>query len=297
VVGDAALLVLATPTTAPPIALATGADAALEQPGGAAQVAGWGLTNPLDQTSLPDVLQAAPTVVQNSTYCRVNNVSFDAQAQLCAVDTPTRTTSICDGDSGGPLVAQASASTWIQIGISSAAINNCDTQTPDMFARVDYVDPWIQSWIAALPSPPAAASAPPASATTTTPPATAGAPTAAEAGRYTGTSSQRHGHVYVTIGANGITRVNVKFNLHCTRGRRLRGPLTQTWSRTTAPIALVAADGAWTFATRFTDASGNRYSVSGTLSTPGAASGTLSVVMGNRGCRTGLVRWGAWLPS
>ena len=64
--GDAALLQLASPTTAPAIPLASDpADSGLYEGGSAAAIAGWGLTSAGGPT--PDQLQWAVTVDQSST--------------------------------------------------------------------------------------------------------------------------------------------------------------------------------------------------------------------------------------
>jgi trypsin len=296
VIGDAALLVLATPTTAPPITLANSTDVAVTQPGVLAYVAGWGLTDPLDQSSLPDVLQSAPTVVQSAQYCEAHSPYFSSVAQVCTVDAPTYATSICGGDSGGPLVAEMPNSTWVQIGITSTDTNDCDTAEPDTFTSVAYVDPWVQSWITAEAgsTQPPTTTTPPPTVTPTPPPAT---PAATAVGRYTGASSQPHGHVNVSVGAKGITRLALQFNLRCSRGEHLRVGYTETAVDTTDPVKLVAANGVWTFTTRYVDTAGNHYSLTGTFPTASSATGTLSIVMHNHVCSTGLVHWAASLPS
>src|SRR5947209_4568134 len=67
--GDAALLVLATPTTAPAMAIATSSDAALETRGTSASIAGWGETFGGDPNP-PTQLQTATTVMDSATDCR-----------------------------------------------------------------------------------------------------------------------------------------------------------------------------------------------------------------------------------
>lgn len=297
VVGDAALLVLATPTTAPAIALANSSDMALMQPGDAASVAGWGLTNPMDQTSLPDTLQEASAVVQSAAYCTGYNPYFSPAAQLCASYGPAYATDTCDGDSGGPLITQATDGSWVEIGITSTG--SCNPANPDTFTRVDYVDAWAQNWITAVAPPPAPlfVTSRPGAATTTPGPSTLGAPAPAAQGRYTGSSGQHLGHVKLTVGANGITRVGLEFNVRCSRGKHLRGPYHDTSRDTTDPIQLVSANGIWTFATRYYDAAGNHYSLTGRFPTTSSAKGTLSIVMHNHVCGTGLVHWAAALPS
>lgn len=281
ILGDAALLELATPTTAPPIALADGSDAASLQPGTDVEAAGWGLTSATAST-IPTTLQAARSVIQNPTYCLQENPQFSAEAQLCAVDAPAYTTSICDGDSGGPLVAQTPAGTWIEVGISSASENTCDPALPDIFTRADYVEPWVQSWIADLA--PAASTV--ASATV------AAAPDTPQAGSYGGSSSQANGHVDLTESSGGIVRLTLEYQLRCPHGRR--GPFGSTlhWSAG-SPLTLITAGDRWAFSTSGTAANGWRFAVDGSFTTPTTATGTLSVTTRNGLCRTGPVAWTA----
>jgi hypothetical protein len=103
--------------------------------------------------------------------------------------------------------------------------------------------------------------------------------------------------VKLTVSANGITRVGLRFNLRCSRGKHLRGPYTRTAVENTDPIRLVAAHGVWTFTTRYDDTAGNHYSLTGTFATTSPATGTLSIVTHNHVCSTGLVHWSASLPS
>jgi len=283
VIGDAALLVLATPTTAAPITLATGSNLSFLDAGTAAEIAGWGLTNAADPTSLPPGLQVAQTVVQPTSYCLSDVSSFNAAAQLCATDATHGTATACHGDSGGPLVVQAPDATWIQVGITSSGLNNCDPMLPGYFTRVDYIDSWVQNWIAALPPP----------APTSTPaPATPSAPPPPPVGSFTGKSHQHAGHLNLTHTSAGIIRLNVEFNLHCPRGRR--GPYvdTATWTRS-SPLVLTATGGVWGFATSYAAVDGWRFSIAGSFPALGVAAGTLSVTTRNGKCSSGLVRWTA----
>jgi V8-like Glu-specific endopeptidase len=169
---DAALLVLSTPTTAPPVALATPGDG-LAAPGTPAVVDGWGLTDPHDSSSIPLDAQQADTVVQANGYCGsrlwLNDSPFDATTELCAVDAPYYHESTCPGDSGGPLLAndrEGRPGTVTEIGIVVQGPAGCEGSEPDLFTRVSAISPWANRWISALhpPSPPPArASNPPAS--------------------------------------------------------------------------------------------------------------------------------------
>ena len=83
IIGDAGLLVLATPTTAPPITLASSSDLSLVNPGTGGDLAGWGLTSAGDATSTPAALQEGPTVIQAATFCSYHLATFNSAAQLC----------------------------------------------------------------------------------------------------------------------------------------------------------------------------------------------------------------------
>ncbi len=153
--GDASLLQLSTPTTAPAMPLATDDDAGSYIGGTAAAVAGWGFTQP--GGSAPAQLQWGDEVVQDSVYCTQQaerlSALFDSFDQTCAIDAPTNADGICSGDSGGPLVALDPGGSLIEIGITSWTESDCSTQFPDFFTRTDVLSPWIKNWIALL-SPP-----------------------------------------------------------------------------------------------------------------------------------------------
>ncbi len=158
--GDAGLLILKTPTTAPPLALAGPEDAALLAPRQATGIAGWGNrgANLLARQTL--VLRQAQTFVQRRTFCRnhagVYYPFYNSSSQLCTfTPTPPRT-GTCHGDSGGPAVALREDGTPVQIGITSLGPPNCDSRLPDVYTRVDRIAWWAQRWIAATAPPEAA---------------------------------------------------------------------------------------------------------------------------------------------
>jgi secreted trypsin-like serine protease len=171
--GDAALLVLSTPTTAPAIALAASSHAAYFRAGEPALLAGWGVTS-FGQGAPTEELHSAPTVVQAPTWCRRYAPPFYRRTELCAVDPPAYATGGCSGDSGGPLVARDTESgDLVEIGIAVHVYGRCSTRRPTVYTRVDAIASWAQSWIRAYP--PVPPPAPPAPAPTPAPaPAPAG---------------------------------------------------------------------------------------------------------------------------
>jgi len=151
VVGDAALLVLNTPTSAPAVTLATSADASLIAPGTSAEFAGWGRTSPELQQP-PNVLRWASTVIQRPNYCAQFDSTFDAGAQLCALNAPTDSTSTCYGDSGGPLAVRNEAGSWFEVAVISTGGGNCSRRDADYYTRADYLYPWLQASLRSLSS-------------------------------------------------------------------------------------------------------------------------------------------------
>jgi secreted trypsin-like serine protease len=151
--GDAALLVLSTPTTAPPVALATTTDAALLAAETPTWIAGWGLSGPLRKLERTPVLRRAATFVQRRLYCRnharVYYPFFNYGLQLCTITPPSFAIGTCHGDSGGPAVAFREDGTPVQIGVTSLGAADCDTHLPDIFTRVDLIYPWVAEQIAA----------------------------------------------------------------------------------------------------------------------------------------------------
>jgi len=141
--GDAALLVLATPTTAPPIPIATRPNARYLRLGAHARVAGWGMTyfsepaEGAEQIEPTESLMWARTVVEGSR-CE------GLWGRICAIDFPKATSGVCHGDSGGPLFASNRKGGWVEIGITQAVFGNCATQRPQLFTRTDLLSKWIK---------------------------------------------------------------------------------------------------------------------------------------------------------
>ena len=151
--GDAALLVLASPTPAPPIPLAGAADAALYAGGAEVRLAGWGLTN-INAGAPPNTLHATSNVVLNPSACKSRSRSyypaFSTSAQMCTIDPPDRKNGGCFGDSGGPVIGQRADGSPVEIGIVSTGGPQCSTKVPNIFTRADLVSTWAMEWVAAI---------------------------------------------------------------------------------------------------------------------------------------------------
>lgn len=169
--GDAALLVLASPVSAPPIALATASAMKRLKAGSQAMMAGWGLTS-FAQRLPTETLQSADTVVQGRRWCASNAPPFSAKGEICGIAPPSYATGACSGDSGGPLLAQLPGGGGpIQIGIAVHVYGQCSTHRPSVFVKVSAIAAWIHTWIRAYrfspgsstpvpPSPPPAPTSP-----------------------------------------------------------------------------------------------------------------------------------------
>jgi secreted trypsin-like serine protease len=127
--GDVAVLTLRTPTTAPPIQLASSTeDASLTGPGAALSVVGFGARNPAPQRKPKIGLLTAARVFVHGFCPLPTSLICDAgrKSGLIAVrrikhklrKRPIQKT-ICAGDSGGPMVAETAAGPR-QVGIAEA---------------------------------------------------------------------------------------------------------------------------------------------------------------------------------
>jgi trypsin len=170
--GDAALLVLSTPTSSPPIMLASAAEDAAVQAGVPATIAGWGITR-FNQRHLTETLRLADTVVQGPRWCARQAPPFFARSQICTIDPSGYVTGACHGDSGGPLLAPLGLEgELVEIGITVHGYGRCSTRHPSVFTRAASIASWVQTWINAYRQAPVAP-APPATPPTTPAPAPA----------------------------------------------------------------------------------------------------------------------------
>jgi secreted trypsin-like serine protease len=153
--GDAALLILASPTSAPAISLASAADSALYAGGAQVRLAGWGLTAPRAKSG-PKSLRSTSTVVLSPSACKQRtrpfNRAYSTAVEMCTTDPPDHANGGCFGDSGGPAIAQRADGSPVQIGIVSTGGPECSTKLPNIFTRADRVSTWASEWIAATES-------------------------------------------------------------------------------------------------------------------------------------------------
>jgi secreted trypsin-like serine protease len=167
--GDAALLVLSTPTKAPAIALASALEVRRFSKGSTAVIAGWGITS-FKQKLPTEALRFAETVVQGAKWCKGNAPPFYAKSELCTISPPTYATGACSGDSGGPLLAQRPTGEIVEIGIAVHVYGRCSTRRPSVFVNVGSISAWVRTWIDAYrvsPPPPTSLAAPSLPAATT----------------------------------------------------------------------------------------------------------------------------------
>lgn len=147
---DAALLVLAEPTSAPAIALARRSeDKAWTGAGTGAWLVGWGRTE-FAQKIPTTTLEYAETVIQGSRWCKRNAPPFFPHDELCVINPPKETTGGCNGDSGSPLVLDEEGQEEIDLGITSHGYGRCSTHHPGVYTRVDAIYPWVERWIRSL---------------------------------------------------------------------------------------------------------------------------------------------------
>lgn len=145
--GDAALLQLATPTTVPPVPLATGAQSRrLIKTGTKAWVAGWGLTDG-ENKDPSEVLRWTKMVIEGK---RCEGLA----GRICAIDFPRSTSGTCHGDSGGPLLVRpGKGRSFVELAITHAGFGTCTTRRPGLFTRIDMIGKWVRKQIAALNTP------------------------------------------------------------------------------------------------------------------------------------------------
>lgn len=152
---DLMLLHLATPSTAPPIALAT--DLSPPATGTLLHVAGWGATTYNAATDAygagSSQLRSVPVRVKPADQCvdAYGARAFHPQDMICA-SLPHQ--DACAGDSGGPLVDRPGAGS-VLIGVVSWGTGCALARYPGVYSLVSHNRCWVESMI----NPPGAPSA------------------------------------------------------------------------------------------------------------------------------------------
>lgn len=231
ITGDAALIVLSSATTAPPIALAGSGESGLTAGGTVATIAGWGLPSASVTTASAQLLTASTTILKDSACRRLLGSDFDVATTLCAVDEPSFAAATCRGDSGGPLIVRRADGAPVQAGIISWGSESCDAHIPQAYTRVATYAGWIERQIAAAPTPPVQPGDPaPAPGGTAPAPArpqggqAAAEPALAHAGWWRGKTAQRRTvAVRVAGGGRAVASLRVALAGRCTSpGGRVR---------------------------------------------------------------------------
>jgi secreted trypsin-like serine protease len=150
--GDAGILILDRPTSAPVLPLAGPDDAALYAGGATVELAGWGLTHG-NAKEEPKGLRTTSMVVETPSSCKAKTHGyyspFSPTAQMCTLDLPRRKSGGCFGDSGGPTIGHRPDGTAVELGIISTGDISCSTKRPNVMTRTDFVAGWVSEWIAA----------------------------------------------------------------------------------------------------------------------------------------------------
>ncbi|HEX3392673.1 MAG TPA: serine protease [Solirubrobacteraceae bacterium] len=147
--GDAALLVLEKPVTAPPMPLVKVGQTRLYDAGTLATFAGWGLTSTI-HPKVSKQLRYASTVVQPASWCKRHIRPFFPRWEICTFNAANVTSNACNGDSGGPLmVPSANTGEMVEVGIAAFVFGPCSPRYPTVFTRLQALSGWLRSWIAA----------------------------------------------------------------------------------------------------------------------------------------------------
>ena len=282
---DAALILLSSATMAPPVALASAAEAGAAAPGARATLTGWGTASSGTTDPSPTLLAATTTILEDQACGRLLGSRFDAAAMLCAVDEPAFAASTCRGDSGGPLLVARADGTPLQLGVASWGSAGCDPRVPQAFTRVSGHADWLAAQLAAAPANPSPPTATPGDAEPTHPAAVqprggspAPARTAGLAAAWFRGSTRQGRTVAVRVAKRGRTVSGARFGYRarCTRGAR-------SGTFRTPPLAhvpIVAAAGTRGrrgFSISHRDRTGRRAHVRGTFTSGERIVGTVRI--------------------
>jgi secreted trypsin-like serine protease len=135
---DAALLILSTPTSAPPVKLPPAG--AVPLAGTQALVAGWGET--AYGANVSRRLRAVATIVRSEGWCSTSVEGFETRSELCAMHGITSRGRSCKGDSGGPLLVRGRNGP-VEIGIISQGWPHCSPEGPMIMTDTSAVSGWV----------------------------------------------------------------------------------------------------------------------------------------------------------
>jgi secreted trypsin-like serine protease len=143
---DIALLQLAQPTTATPLAIAHPADDGLTAPGSRVITSGWGATSEGGDAS--DELLFVRLTARSHGYCDREYGRIHDASQLCVGSSRAGEDS-CQGDSGGPVIAGEAEATRL-VGLVSYG-NGCGREgVPGVYTRVSFFSRWVDQNTATL---------------------------------------------------------------------------------------------------------------------------------------------------
>ncbi len=174
---DVALLRLVSPASATAIVIIGSVPGDLDDDGRSVTVTGWGLTNPNDRDSAPDVLRKVSLPLVPLTTCWDSYGILDGDVtenMLCAGQIQGGQDS-CQGDSGGPLMTfDNGGQRWRQLGVVSWGDGCAQPNYYGIYTRISNYAQWITEQIPGLatatpiPSPTATNTATPTATSTPT---------------------------------------------------------------------------------------------------------------------------------
>lgn len=149
---DAALVLLATPVSAPLIQLAGPTELALWSPNRTTFVTGWGDTSEGGDLS-PVLKEAAVPIVADSTCAEPAHygVTFDPATMVCAGPLAGGTDS-CQGDSGGPLQSPIDGGGFRLVGVVSWGEGCAQPNKPGVYSRIgaDPLQAFVRNTVAGV---------------------------------------------------------------------------------------------------------------------------------------------------
>ncbi|MEZ5181664.1 MAG: trypsin-like serine protease [Acidimicrobiales bacterium] len=150
---DVALLRLASPTSAPEVAVVgtSAVEAALDDAGTTATATGWGVTRYPSATPSAS-LRYVQVPIQSASSCTSSYppgfadsygpLEYHDATMVCA-GLPGGGKDTCSGDSGGPLVVAAGDGSWRQVGVTSFGYRCASAGYPGVYHRLTSTSSWI----------------------------------------------------------------------------------------------------------------------------------------------------------